>query len=89
VQKSDFIDALSHFRHLEVLDNSGLILEQNSPQEIELVLHKIVPRCNSLRLIPICCGARLGVACKIERHESGRIDWVISGLGKQGSFMME
>jgi hypothetical protein len=89
VQVSEFISALSHFRHLEVLHHSRLISEGDSPKNIELVLRQLVIQCDRLRCISLFCGSQLGVTCEIDRHEGGQIDWVISALNKQGSFFME
>ena len=89
MQVSEFISALSHFRHLEVLHHSRLISEGDSPKKIELVLRQFVIQCDRLRCISLLCGSQLGVTCEIDRHEGGQIDWVISALNKQGSFFME
>lgn len=89
MQVSEFISALSHFRHLEVLRYSGLISEYDSPKKIELVLRQLVIQCDRLRCVPLRCSSQLDVTCEIDRHEGGRIDWVISALNKQGSFFME
>jgi hypothetical protein len=89
VQVSEFISALSHFRHLEVLHHSRLISEGDSPKKIELVLRQLLIQCDRLRCISLFCSSQLGVTCEIDRHEGGQVDWVISALNKQGSFFME
>ena len=89
MQVSEFISALSHFRHLEVLQHSGLISEFNSSEEIENMLRQIIFRCDRLRCISMWSCFELGVICEIIRHGSGRIDWIISALNKQGSFFMD
>jgi hypothetical protein len=89
VQVSEFINAISHFRHLEVLHDCGLISEGDSPEEIEFVLRQIVIKCDRLRSMSLWCSSELGVACEIDRHKGGRIDWAISALNKQGTFFMQ
>jgi hypothetical protein len=85
----EFINALSHFRHLEFLDYSDLISESDSPEKIILVLRQIVARCDRLRYLSLHCSSQLGVVCEMSRHENGHTDWVISALDSWGSFIMK
>ena len=86
---SEWIDALSHFRHLEVLDDSRLIWEWDSPQKIQRVLQQLVVRCSRLRQVSVFSSSPGVLTCEIYRHEGARINWVVPGLDKQGSFSLE
>jgi hypothetical protein len=89
VQLSEWIDALSHFHQLEVLDDSRLIWEWDSPKKIQRVLQQLVVRCSRLRQIYVFSSSPSDITCEISRHEGARINWVISALDKQGSFSLE
>jgi hypothetical protein len=89
VQISEWVDALSHFRQLEILDDSRLIWEWDSPKKIQGVLQQLVVRCGRLRQISVFSSSLGDLTCEISRHEGARINWVISALDKQGSFSLE